>query len=300
MGWRILYIEDSEYLSLYLDNLKVRKDNQDILVPIADIHTLIIDNYKAVLSVNLINKCTEYKVNIILCGIDHLPQSVIYPSSGNNQAPKILKQQLSWKQKIKGLLHQSIVKKKIENQIKVLEHNHKSNEVIDKLKSYIEEVLPFDKSNREGLSAKIYFRELFGNNFIRFEEDPINFGLNYGYSIIRSQITKVIISRGLNSSIGIFHNGPSNNFNLSDDIIEIFRPIVDNYVYHNISINTLFSRQHRLDLIKLTTKKMIYENQQQTFLNIINIYVGKILECLRNNNICHLIFPEIVLYDNDI
>lgn len=300
MGWRILYIEDSEYLSLYLDNLKVKKDNQDILVPIADIHTLIIDNYKAVLSVNLINKCTEYKVNIILCGIDHLPQSVIYPSSGNNQAPKMLKQQLSWKQKIKGLLHQNIVKKKIENQIKVLEHNHKSNEVIDKLKSYIEEVLPFDKSNREGLSAKIYFRELFGNNFIRFEEDPINFGLNYGYSIIRSQITKVIISRGLNSSIGIFHNGPSNNFNLSDDIIEIFRPIVDNYVYHNISINTLFSRQHRLDLIKLTTKKMIYENQQQTFLNIINIYVGKILECLRSNNICHLIFPEIVLYDNDI
>jgi len=300
MGWRILYIEDSEYLSLYLDNLKVKKDNQDILVPIADIHTLIIDNYKAVLSVNLINKCTEYKVNIILCGIDHLPQSVIYPSSGNNQAPKMLKQQLSWKQKIKGLLHQNIVKKKIENQIKVLEHNHKSNEVIDKLKNYIEEVLPFDKSNREGLSAKIYFRELFGNNFIRFEEDPINFGLNYGYSIIRSQITKVIISRGLNSSIGIFHNGPSNNFNLSDDIIEIFRPIVDNYVYHNISINTLFSRQHRLDLIKLTTKKMIYENQQQTFLNIINIYVGKILECLRNNNISHLIFPEIVLYDNDI
>lgn len=62
----------------------------------------------------------------------------------------------------------------------------------------------------------------------------------------------------------------------------------------------MFSRQHRLDLIKLTTKKMIYENQQQTFLNIINIYVGKILECLRNNNISHLIFPEIVLYDNDI
>ena len=94
MGWRIVYIEDSDYLSLYLDNIKVNKNGQDVLIPISDIHTLIVDNYKAVLSVNLINKCSLNKVNVILCGFNHLPQSIIYPISGNNQTPKILKKQM--------------------------------------------------------------------------------------------------------------------------------------------------------------------------------------------------------------
>lgn len=301
MGWRIVYIEESEYLSLYLDNLKIKKNNQDILIPISDIHTLIIDNYKAVLSVNLINKCTSEKVNIILCGIDHLPKSIIFPLSGNNQTPKILRQQLQWKKEIKGRLHQLIVKEKIENQIKVLIHNNKSKYVIDRLRKFKNEVLPFDPDNREGLSAKMYFRELFGNEFIRFEEDSINAGLNYGYSILRSQITKVLISKGLNTCLGIFHKGPNNAFNLSDDVIEIFRPIVDNYVYNNIGFNTLFTREHRLNLIKLTTKKMIYENQKHTFLNIIEIYVRKIIDCFSYNNIdFELTFPEIILFDDDI
>ncbi|HHU56166.1 MAG TPA: type II CRISPR-associated endonuclease Cas1 [Acholeplasmataceae bacterium] len=298
MGWRIVYIEDSDYLSLYLDNINIKKNDQDILIPISDIHTLIIDNYKAVLSVNLINKCTNYKVNIVLCGFDHLPQSIIHPCSGNNQSPKILKQQLGWDDEIKGKLQQLIVKKKIENQAKVLIHNSKGKGVINKLNQYAKEVLPFDSTNREGLSAKVYFRELFGQDFMRFDEDSINAGLNYGYAIVRSQITKVLISRGLNTSLGIFHKGPNNTFNLSDDIIEIFRPLVDNYVYNNIKNDTMFSRHHRLSLIKLTTKKMLYDGQKHTFLNIINIYVRKILDCFVYKNV-NLTFPELILY-NDI
>lgn len=64
MGWRIVYIEESEYLSLYLDNIKIKKNDDEVTIPLSDIHTLIIDNYKSTLSVNLINKCIEAKINL--------------------------------------------------------------------------------------------------------------------------------------------------------------------------------------------------------------------------------------------
>lgn len=296
MGWRIIYIEESEYLNLYLDNIKIKRNGSDVLIPISDIHTLIIDNYKSVLSVNLLNKCSKEKVNVILCGIDHLPQTIIYPISGNNQTPKILKAQFQWSENTKGLLQQTIVKGKIKNQRRILELNKKDKNIIAKLKTFEEEVKPFDSTNREGLSAKIYFRTLFGKGFIRFHEDPINAALNYGYSIIRSQISKVLIANGLNTSIGIFHKGPNNTFNLSDDIIEVFRPIVDNYVCNNIQMDTLFSREHRISLIKLTTKKLLYNGQKHTFFNVVNMYVRNIHDCFKTGNL-ELIIPNIVLYD---
>lgn len=296
MSWRIVYIEESEYLSLYLDNIKVKNNNQDILIPISDIHTLIIDNYKAVISINLLNKCSENKVNIILCGLGHMPKTIIYPISGNNQTPAMLKKQFNWSDKLKGILQQKIVIEKINNQIKVLIRNNKNKDVINKIKGFARDVLPFDSSNREGLSAKMYFRELFGTDFIRFKDDSINAGLNYGYAILRTQISKTLISRGLNTSIGIFHRGAENMFNLSDDIIEVFRPIIDDFIFNNINNDTLFSRELRIKIVKLTTNRMIIKNENHTFFNVINIFVGEIINCLETGCI-DISFPEIFIND---
>lgn len=296
MGWRIVYIEESEYLSLYLDNIKIKKETQDVIIPISDIHTLIVDNYKAVLSVNLLNKCSSEKVNIILCGVNHLPQTMIYPVSGNNQSPIVLKRQIEWNESIKAILHQKIVKAKILNQIAILKKHQREEATIIKLNNFTEEVQLSDCTNREGLSAKMYFRALFGKDFIRFNEDPINAGLNYGYAILRSQISKVLFSRGLNPSLGIFHKGPENLFNLSDDIIEVFRPIVDEYVYKYITNDTIFGRVHRLNLIKITTNKMMYNNQLHTFLNVISLYVNQIMDAFNIGKL-DIEFPGVDMYE---
>lgn len=296
MSWRIIYIEESEYLSLYLDNIKIRRKDDEIIIPLSDIHSLIIDNYKSVLSVNLLNKCVEYKVNVLLCGIDHMPKSLIYPIRGNNQTPKMLRAQINWNEDIKNILQMKIVKGKILNQKQVLERHEKDLKVIKRLEGFMEEVEPGDVTNREGLSAKMYFRELFGKDFIRFEQDAVNAGLNYGYSILRSQISKVLLSRGLNPSIGIFHKGAENIFNLSDDVIEVFRPIVDNYVFENLIGSAMLTRENRVSLIKLTTKKMLYNNEKHTFFNVLNLYVNNILDVLQLG-IDTLVIPEFKNYD---
>ena len=114
---------------------------------------------------------------------------------------------------------------------------------------------------------------------------------NYGYTIIRTQISKVLISKGLNTCIGFFHRGIDNNFNLSDDIIEVFRPIIDDFVLNNCVNKERFSREDRLNLIKLSTKNMLYHNQTNTFLNVINMYISEILEKITTNKIEEIEIP---------
>ena len=299
MGHRVIYVERCEYLRLYLDNLKVEIKENEILFPIADIQILVIDNYKSHLSVPLINKLTENNVCTILCGVDHLPKSYILPMNGHFSSSGNIEKQIVWTPYKKEELHALIVKHKILNQIEILKENNRSFEVCQKLYQFVDEVQLGDYTNREGLAAKMYFRALFGNDFIRFEEDVINAGLNYGYSIFRSLITSIIVAKGYLANIGIFHKGKTNMFNLSDDIIEVFRPIVDNYVFNNLTDEILFKQQHREDLINLTNYKVKIDGRKQTIANAINIYLDSIFKYL-NEEEEFVIFPDPVLFPNDI
>lgn len=296
MGHRVIYVEKCEYLRLYLDNLKVMVKDNDILFPISDIQILVIDNYQSNISVPLINKLTENNVCTIICGVDHLPKSYILPINGNFATSGNINKQISWEKERKALLHSIIVKYKIENQIEILKQNNKSHEVIKKLYEFVDSIELDDRTNREGLAAKMYFRELFGSDFIRFDDDVINAGLNYGYSIFRSLITSIIVAKGYIANIGIFHKGKQNMFNLSDDIIEVFRPIVDDFVYNTMRDEILFKQEHREKLIQLTNKKILIDSRKQTIANAINHYLDSIFNYL-DGETNRVLFPLPIIYD---
>lgn len=296
MGHRVIYVEKCEYLRLYLDNLKVMVKDNDILFPISDIQILVIDNYQSNISVPLINKLTENNVCTIICGVDHLPKSYILPINGNFATSGNINKQITWEKERKALLHSIIVKYKIENQIEILKQNNKSHEVIKKLYEFVDSIELDDRTNREGLAAKMYFRELFGSDFIRFDDDVINAGLNYGYSIFRSLITSIIVAKGYIANIGIFHKGKQNMFNFSDDIIEVFRPIVDDYVYNTMRDEILFKQEHREKLIQLTNKKILIDSRKQTVANAINQYLDSIFNYL-DDETNKVLFPLPIIYD---
>ena len=115
MSWRVLYIEESDKLSLYLDNIKVIKNDEEILVPIKDIHSLIVDNYKILLSVHLLNALSHANVNVVLCGVDHLPQTIFFPLFGNSNAAASLKKQLKWD----GLRKRYYIKRLLEEKLNI-------------------------------------------------------------------------------------------------------------------------------------------------------------------------------------
>lgn len=300
MSYRVLYIEKSNHLHLYLDNLKVETEKGDLLFPIGDVQILVIDNYKSSLTIPLINKLVDKNVCVIICGIDHLPKSYILPMNGHFSQSGNIKKQICWSDTIKGKLHQSIVQAKINNQIEILKKNNRNFEVILKLVEFRKEVKFDDITNREGLAAKMYFRELYGESFIRFDDDVINAGLNYGYAIFRSLISSIIVAKGFLPNLGIFHIGKTNMFNLSDDIIEVFRPIVDDYVYQNLMDEILFKSQHRDELIQLTTKKIEFDKKYQTVANAINLYIEAILKVIETNDIEYFIFPYPFCINNDL
>ena len=162
MSWRVLYIEESEHLSLYLTNIKVRKGIEDFLIPIKDVHTIILDNYKINLSVHLINALTKANVNVVLCGVDHLPQSVLTPIKGNHMSSLVLREQVLWSDELKAQIQQLIIRLKIENQSRLIEFLFNDNMLWKRFQEFKNEVLPGDIGNREGLVAKMYFRRLFG------------------------------------------------------------------------------------------------------------------------------------------
>jgi CRISPR-associated endonuclease cas1, NMENI subtype len=292
MSYRVLYIKDSEHLSLYLDNLKIETEKGDLKVPISDIQTLIIDNNKTTLTTRLMNALTNNNVCTILCGVDHLPQTYIFPINGHYAQSGNLLKQIDWSDEIKAKLHKAIVKGKITNQMKIMSKHYCTDTSYANLKKFLEEVEDGDPGNREGLAAKIYFRQMFGDGFIRFDSDVINAGLNYGYSIFRSLISSIIISKGYLPNIGLFHKGRENEFNLSDDLIEVFRPIVDDYVCTNMKDDILFTAEHREALIKLSTARVEFDHNTETISNAVTLYFESILKCIEKNSIDYYNYPD--------
>lgn len=293
MGYKTLYIRDSEKLRLYLDNLVVETPKGELRFLISDLKYLIIDNYKTVMSTQLINKLTENNVALVLCDLSHLPTTQLIPLNGHYASSSVIKKQIEWNKELKQLIHAEIIKEKIQSQIEILRLNHKNQAVIERMKEFKNEVDISDSGNREGLAAKMYFRELFDKDFIRFDDDITNAGLNYGYAVFRSLISSIIVSKGLLLNLGIFHRGPSNQFNLADDIIEIYRPLVDNYVYNNLLHEKILTKEHRENLIKLTDLKIEYNGQMHTITNTIEMYIESIIRCFDNNSIDDLCIPSL-------
>lgn len=197
---------------------------------------------------------------------------------------------------MKELLHAEIVRAKINSQISILKKNSRKEEIIARLIEYISEIETADATNREGLAAKAYFRELFGPNFIRFDEDIINAGLNYGYTVFRALISAIAVSKGLLLNLGIYHKGMTNSANLSDDIIEVFRPIVDDYVFNHLMGfgEELLTKEYRENLIKLVDIKIQFGGQYQTVSNTISMYIDSIMNCFEKNDIHEFKAPSLV------
>lgn len=183
MSWRIVYIEEAEEMKLYLDNLKVIKDGQEVLVPLSDIHTIIVDNPRTVVTGRLMNKLSDYHILLIFCNESHHPNVFSLGLYSHYRVYGVLKQQMQWDETIRGEMWKRIVQIKIDNQRSILEYLNKDPAVIQKLSVLSRDVENDDVHNREGHAAKLYFNTLFGDGFRRERGavDSYNAALNWLY-----------------------------------------------------------------------------------------------------------------------
>lgn len=278
MGWKIIEIENGYHLNLYLNNIVIRKENEKIIIPINDIDTLIINNYKTQITVNLINELMENNVLVIICDKNYLPISNIVPIIGNYNTLKILQTQLNWTNQYKAKLWKDIIYLKITNQYNFLKNINANFEIIKQLKSLRENIKEYDISNREGHASKIFWHSLFGTSFKRHNDDYYNSLLNYGYTILRSYMTRSIIKKGLDPRISIFHKSWHNYYALASDLMEPFRILIDFEVfsiYENSEVNFYL---HKQQLINCFNKKIIINGTKYFINKAIDVFVDSVVE----------------------
>ena len=199
-------------------------------VPIEDIGFVILEDQQTSITLPLLNTLSDNNVAVIFCGENRMPNAMLMNLDSNKTQGESYRSQIEASEPLKKGLWKQIVEAKIRNQSALLQKLGRDG---SKLKPYYMNVKSADADNREGIAAKIYWSELFGTDFIRSRDGlPPNNLLNYGYTILRAAVTRSIMGSGLFPAFGIFHRNRYNAFPLADDLMEPYRPFVDELVYN--------------------------------------------------------------------
>ena len=277
MGWRTIVVNKNCKLSYKNDYLIIRSEKLQ-MIHLSEISTIIVENGMVSITSYLINELAEQKIKIVFCDEKHNPSSELIPYYGSYNTSKKILNQTKWKEKKKKEAWQQIIKYKIHNQAMLL----KKLEIkgYEKLLEYEEQVELDDKTNREGHAAKVYFNLLFGIDFSRDKKDNTNAALDYGYTIILSLLNREIVSKGFITPLGINHKSEFNQFNLSCDLMEVFRPIIDEIVYKNRENS--FDKTFKYKLINIYNRQIIIKNKEQYLANAVPIFITNVFNFLED------------------
>lgn len=281
MSWRIVVISERAKLDLKLNYLVVRKEMTTNKVFLSEISTLIIENTAVSLTACLLAELMKRKIKVIFCDEKRNPCSELVPYYGSHDTSAKIRNQIAWNDSIKQAVWTEIVTDKIKKQKYLLESLNRSESVL--LDSYLEELQWNDETNREGHAAKVYFNALFGMEFTRTSENCINAALNYGYGIILSAFNREIVSNGYITELGLFHDNMFNPFNLTSDLMEPFRPLVDKKVY-KMKLE-VFEHEEKLQLVDLLNQEVLIDGKKQYVNNAIKIYCKSVFDALNDNDI---------------
>ncbi len=276
MSFRTVVISRQSKISYKNRFLVVKQEAEEKYVHLSEIDTVIIDSISVSISAYLLKELIDNKINVVFCDEKHNPYGELKSLNGRHNTSKKILKQIEWNVISKENIWMEIVKNKILNQTLLLQKINSGSYKL--LSGYIKEVKIGDKTNREGHAAKIYFKELFGKEFVRHNDDVINSALNYGYAILLSTINKEIINNGYLTQLGIHHKNEFNEFNLTCDLMEPFRVIIDRYVYDNLERD--FDVNYKLDLVNLFNQRFRYNNKMYVLKDIIEMYVKNTLDSI--------------------
>jgi len=291
-GFRVVVIRSTSKLDYRFGRMVVRTQDKKQEIHLDEISVLIIEDISVSLTAYLLNELNKHQVKVVFCDENHNPASELVNLYGSHDTSKKIAQQIDWAPDNKALVWQIIVSQKIENQAALLEQTGKPDKA-NMLRTYAETVTSGDSTNREGMAAKVYFTALFGSQYKRDDDNNIkNSFLNYGYTMINAVFNREVIASGYLTQLGIWHRGGQNPFNLSSDLMESFRPIIDGWVYHHDYQE--FDWASKLQIIDLLNQKVRINEAEQTVINSIEIYTKSILNAVSSGDISGIKRIEIV------
>lgn len=292
--WRTVFINEAHKLSLRLNHLVVKSSDYEVEISLDEIKNILIQDDKSVITVSLLSSLSNKGIELIVVDASMMPNGVLMPLNNNARATKKKFEQIEHNKLYGDKCWQNIIKAKIFNMAVNLRLNAEKTPL---LKKYHDQVEDGDKTNREGMATKYYFNHYFGSDFKRQEEDLINSCMNFTYQIVRSRISQNIIAKGYDPSFAFFHRSEYNPFCLSDDLIEVYRPIVDYYIVHLLDENEQYevlTNSLKVKLIDVLNFKINFNGKQQTLDNTIAPYIDRVFSPEKE-----FIFPRLIIeYEN--
>jgi len=233
VAWRSVMISRParlrrEHFSLAIDQ------EETAFVPFEDIAVIVLNHREITLTHPVLSACAEYGIGLYATGANHQPAGVFLPFLPHSRTTRMLRKQLGIARPAAKQARASIVRRKIENQAACLKLCGAKG--ADRLASYARRVRSGDPDNLEAQAAAYYFARLFGADFTRSAVHGTNAALDYGYAVLRGAIARGLVAHGLHPTVGLFHDSEQNAFNLADDLIEPFRPLVDLHVFKHAAM----------------------------------------------------------------
>ncbi|MEZ4792797.1 MAG: type II CRISPR-associated endonuclease Cas1 [Gelidibacter sp.] len=274
-----ILIENKSKITAKNLQLVIRNELREASIPIEDIGFIIIDNLEVYISMTAMNLLVDNNASVIICNASHLPNGMFLNLNSHHIQQEVFKYQMKASQPLKKKLWQQTVVEKIRNQGILLETITKEKNKFEYLAS---KVLSGDTSNMEGVAANFYWKSFFDSDFKRerFGNYPNNF-LNYGYAILRAATARALSGSGLLNTLGIHHKSKYNAFALADDIMEPFRPLVDEAVhfimqhYDEQELNT----EIKSELLNVLTRTVYFKTEKSPLMVALQKTASSLQQC---------------------
>lgn len=308
---RTLYFGNPAYLSLRNQQLVIKmpeveksttvceviKTESVRTIPLEDIGVVVLDNKQITLTQGLMEALLANNTAVVSCDARSMPAGLLLPLSGNTIQQERFTDQINSSLPLRKQLWQQTIKAKIENQAAVL-RKHTSAES-KCMNVWASDVKSGDSDNLEGRAAAYYWKNLFVpyiDKFVRGREAaPPNNLLNYGYAILRALIARALVSSGLLPTLGIHHHNRYNAYCLADDIMEPYRPYVDELVLSIIKSGQDYeelTKDLKAQLLSIPTIDVQISGKRSPLMIAASTTTASLAKCF-GGEIRKIIYPEI-------
>ena len=295
MVWRSDVVSNPAKLKREHFSLVVEQE-ESARVPFEDIAVIVLNHPEITLTHPVLSACGEYGISLFSTGDNHQPNGVFTAFLTHTRATRMLRLQLGIDRPTAKRAWADIVRTKIANQAQCLRLAGKGES--ERLESLRRRVRSGDPDGMEAQAAAHYFPRLFGRGFDRSQESWTNAALDYGYAVLRGAIARGIVAHGMLPSIGLFHASEQNAFNLADDLIEPFRPLVDLYVSQQLrarrSESEDLSSTDKIGLVSLLNIDIRMPAGEMTVLAPIELATESLLRVLEGDGESGLALPSLV------
>ncbi|MCL1948970.1 MAG: type II CRISPR-associated endonuclease Cas1 [Turicibacter sp.] len=279
MGFRTIVVGEHCKLSYQNNHLIYRTSHKKEVIFLPEIDLLFLETADISITTMLLSKLISENVGVIFCDEKRLPASQLVPYYGRHDTTLQIQKQMSWEGAVKDQAWVEVLQQKIRNQGNLL-YRFLFLEKGESIHGLLKGLEPKDPSNREGHAARILFNTLYGNAFNREQENDINAGLNYGYTLVLSLFAREISKCGCLTQLGVNHTNQFNDFNLASDLMEPFRVLVDEIVYEHRSHAFPIIKRH---LFSLFTKTYPFGGADMFLTNIIGQYTRQAVDFLNGS-----------------